>query len=400
VSEQATENLKFLAQALSGHPSPVAWAELSSGDWQGLVEGAERQRVAPLLYQQLQSSGWPEAPPHVARQLRSAYYHSSGLNLMLFEELGRVLGALAIQANEPKVVLLKGAALASTLYRNIALRPMSDIDLLVPRERMDAAVGALRSLGYRDYSPEMAPGLAEVTHYHAAMHGGPHGQVGVELHWGLISGESDWRSPSLSWFWSETEPWNWESPTAGRLEALQLKPTPHLLYLAAHLLLQHGSAGAQLVWYYDLHLLLRDWGSRVEWEALRRRASEFRWTAALRGALEATRELFGTTLPPGFVESLDVAGDSAASRLVQSKADPMKRGARVWLELGSLDWSGRARLVRSILWPSADYMRWRYAPRPAWAWPLYYPYRLGVVLAELLGSLKGLLRRRGRRPIT
>lgn len=384
---EAPGTLKQLALALSGRASQVPWAELSSDGWETLIESAERERVAPLLYHQLLSSGWPEStPPHLARRLKSAYYNASGLNLMLYEELARVLNSLGA-----RVVLLKGAALASTLYSNIALRPMSDLDLLLPRGQMDVAIETLRSLGYSEFTPEMAPGLAEAVHYHAALHGGPHGKVGVELHWGLIAGEADWRSPSIDWFWSETEPWTFESPTAGRLEALQLKPTAHLLYLAAHLLLQHGSAHAQLVWYHDVHLMIRDWGSRLDWDVLRSRAREFRWTAALAGALEASREYFGTPLPEGFLESLVVEEDAAAERLVRSKADPMTRGTRVWGELSSLDWRGRARLVRSILWPSPHYMRWRYAPRPTWLWPLCYPYRWGVVLLEAAGGLRRLL---------
>jgi len=238
----------------------------------------------------------------------------------------------------------------------------------------------------------MAPGHAEAVHYHAPQHGGPHGRVGVELHWGLIAGETDWRSPAIEWFWKETEPWTWEGPTAGRLTALQLKPTPHLLYLAAHLLLQHGAAHAQLVWYYDLHLIIRRWASRIDWDELRSRAREFRWTPALEGALRASRELFATPLPEGFLESLDAEQDPAASRLLQSKAESLGRGARVWSELGSLDWRGRTRLVRSILLPSPSYMRWRYAPRPGWLWPLCYPYRWGVVAVEALAGLEPFTR--------
>ncbi|MFQ5344183.1 MAG: nucleotidyltransferase family protein, partial [Anaerolineae bacterium] len=52
-------------------------------------------------------------------------------------------------------MLLKGAALANTLYPTPALRPLSDIDLLIPRQHLEPAVQAVKSLGYRQPYPEM-----------------------------------------------------------------------------------------------------------------------------------------------------------------------------------------------------------------------------------------------------
>ena len=46
------------------------------------------------------------------------------------------------------VMLLKGIAYAGTLYPDPALRPMSDVDLLVPADRYGDAIGVLGRLGY------------------------------------------------------------------------------------------------------------------------------------------------------------------------------------------------------------------------------------------------------------
>ena len=45
---------------------------------------------------------------------------------------------------------LKGIAYAGAIYDDPALRPMTDIDLLVPAPRFAAAVQALEAIGYRD----------------------------------------------------------------------------------------------------------------------------------------------------------------------------------------------------------------------------------------------------------
>lgn len=57
----------------------------------------------------------------------------------------------AVAALRPiPVMRLKGIAYAGTLYDDPALRPMTDIDLLVPAAQFAAAVAALERLGYRD----------------------------------------------------------------------------------------------------------------------------------------------------------------------------------------------------------------------------------------------------------
>jgi hypothetical protein len=46
-------------------------------------------------------------------------------------------------------ILLKGAALAYTLYPDPALRPMSDLDLLIHPQDLKQAVQVIQSMGYR-----------------------------------------------------------------------------------------------------------------------------------------------------------------------------------------------------------------------------------------------------------
>ncbi len=41
----------------------------------------------------------------------------------------------------------------------------------------------------------------------------------------------------------------------------------------------------------------------------------------------------------------------------------------------------------AIAIPSPAYVRWRYKPRPAWLWPLCYPYRWLDILREGLSTL-------------
>jgi hypothetical protein len=69
--------------------------------------------------------------------------------------LGVVSAALA--ARNESALLIKGAALALTVYPSPASRPMRDIDLLVPTRRMDAVVRALEAAGLESHQDRLRP---------------------------------------------------------------------------------------------------------------------------------------------------------------------------------------------------------------------------------------------------
>ena len=283
---------RALCLALAGRLDLVDWPAFSSADWDRLIATARAEGVAPLLYYILEGGrrrgeggSWKgekgkkekgkgkgergkwkgdstlhsppsifhppssilhsppsilHPPSSILHELRAAYYSTAAHNLLLYHELLSIvnceLSIINCQLKIP-VVVLKGAALATTLYPDPALRPLSDIDLLVRREHLDAAVQAVKSLGYRQPYPEMtAVNLSiyrkltqiltairnpqseisnlkseiPVAGHHTHLRGGPQDSVVVELHWNLVGSDTDWRTPSLDWFWEQTEEWKME----------------------------------------------------------------------------------------------------------------------------------------------------------------------------------------------
>src|SRR4029077_8591239 len=106
--------------------SPASSAPL---DWDRVAEIAWQHRVAPLLYRALRDDGQLGVPKPVLERLERAYLATAARNSLLFRALRDILEAL--RAADVPVIVLKGAVLAETAYRERALRPMNDIDLLV-----------------------------------------------------------------------------------------------------------------------------------------------------------------------------------------------------------------------------------------------------------------------------
>ena len=85
-------------------------------------------RLLPLLYRAMTARG--ESWTHLGR-LRGVYRQTWYRNNLLIGRLARLIDALE-RAGIPTLVL-KGVPLALCYYRDTALRPMGDADLLNPR---------------------------------------------------------------------------------------------------------------------------------------------------------------------------------------------------------------------------------------------------------------------------
>ena len=336
-----------------------------------LMANAEAEGVLPLLAARWQAAG--ALPAGVAQR----YYSAIAPSLLCYSALPAVLQALA---GVTPVIVLKGAALGTTLYSDPALRPLHDLDLLVTAARCDAAVSALVALGYRAI-PLVGAAAAAVEYHRRLEH--PALRTVIELHWTLVAGTADLRSPDVAWFWSQTEPWRPRTNPSGLSSpaiTLQLNPSAQLLHLAAHVALQHGGAALRLIWLYDLHLLISARGAELDWPLIAAAARQFGWLAAVIQALRATVELWGTALAP--------EGAALLALPLPAVASPRSPLAREWQKFWAVPAPVRWRWLLRTLVPSIAYLRWRYEIGSGWAVPAFYGYhwlRLLVVLGRALG---------------
>ncbi|MGH7649501.1 MAG: nucleotidyltransferase family protein, partial [Gemmatimonadaceae bacterium] len=102
----------------------------SAIDWERLCALATRERAEPVLYERLRAvSVGRGALPAGAAPLERLARVSQFRMMHLEQRLGESLAALARDRME--AMLLKGAALALTVYGSFVRRPMSDLDLLL-----------------------------------------------------------------------------------------------------------------------------------------------------------------------------------------------------------------------------------------------------------------------------
>jgi hypothetical protein len=114
-------------------------------DWDVTLAAAELHALSPLLYSHLRAAQVRVAP-QVSRQLQALYVRHRRSNAVRLQALGEIVDALTERGIDARV--LKGPALMTLVYRDPALRPASDLDLLVQPTEAMAAQQVLRALGY------------------------------------------------------------------------------------------------------------------------------------------------------------------------------------------------------------------------------------------------------------
>src|SRR5205085_4579678 len=115
--------------------------------WERVLELADWHRLGPLLWGLLSQDPFKASvPPDTLAALRMSAMTTAASNMNLQLQLDRVLAALAKETIP--VMLLKGAALIETVYPSVGLRPMEDLDLLVPRSLVQQAYEVVETLGY------------------------------------------------------------------------------------------------------------------------------------------------------------------------------------------------------------------------------------------------------------
>jgi hypothetical protein len=114
-------------------------------DWDLLLLAAEQQGLGPLLHWHLHLLGG-DCPDRFRRAARILFLRHHHVNTIYTQVLREVLEILHNAGIYPLV--LKGAALCHTIYPDIGLRPMRDIDLLVRKEQIIQAQDIMIALGF------------------------------------------------------------------------------------------------------------------------------------------------------------------------------------------------------------------------------------------------------------
>jgi hypothetical protein len=222
----------------------VSFDDIKDIDEPDMLRYAGENGVAGLLYRKLMEKQQFKFSGNLTSKLKNEYLKSLLFNTNLINSAKQINSLF--NDNDVPVMFLKGILLAPFLYDEVALRPMSDIDLLVPKHLAEKAFDLIVANGALLADPEEKD---HPDNHHLPMvifKGAP-----LEIHRFLIAELSSFFIPPKDIFQNSI---NWES------NSLTL-PGPSynhtFIYMSVHVYNTFRQGGMRLSWMADFMFFIK-----------------------------------------------------------------------------------------------------------------------------------------------
>lgn len=266
------------------------------------------------------------------------------------------------------LIVLKGPALAHTMYPDASWRPFGDLDVLVRSRDWRRACLLLTEMGYRRKFPEPRPGFVE-RFGHTAAHVGEDG-LEIDLHRTLVGGAFGlWMEPEE--LFDHTKPFQLGGWTFSRLDDTAL--------------FMHACVHAALGFRLPLLLPLRDVAQaaesgEIDWRELEDWGRRWKLAVVYRHATQALASSLGFRLLEDLVSETGERPPRRERRALE--AYTTERRDRGGKSLGAFrairGLRARAAYVFALLFPSREFLQSRAegagpaSYRRRWSTPLHW----------------------------
>ena len=240
--------IKLLSIALGCQPSSMV--ELDAEEWQQLYEEAIAHQVQSIIFSEANKYGASKNP-----ELFNKWKNVTIIQVLKYGERFAIIGDLfnAFENAGITVMVLKGLHYRY-LYSDPVMRTMGDVDLLVMRQSLNAAVDILKSFDFIKVKHDDPKHISLVHKQY----------VPIELHFSLFTEAK--RRIAIS-FNKEI----WELSYLFERDGLRfMVPSREnqLLYCCIHMTNHFGKGGFGLRQLSDFYLLARNYSLEIEWDVL------------------------------------------------------------------------------------------------------------------------------------
>ncbi len=359
-------------------------------DWDYVLQMGKDHGLAPLLYYHLhQADRDHQIPQAIMGQLHGIYYSNLARNIPLSYELNKILNVF--EKKGIPIVVLRGLALAQTIYENIALRVAGDIDLLVQKKDLSRVAKTLLELKFR--SPQSGLVTKGCSVELCFVKQGARGEKGlgsvvIDVHQDITSSIRLKRIIK-----SDTE------GVIRRARPVRVKDVNMLVMapedLLLHLTLRH--CFERLIRLCDIAEVIKLKKSEQDWQSLVQKAKESRITSIMYYTLWYARQLLEAPVPEYVLKELtpNWCRKSMLDALLSKAVYPddsgdLSRARKYFLQIFMADRSIDVFLVLwTVMFPSSEWLAYYYG-RPR-AKKLYLSHLINL-FAILLSGTRDILR--------
>lgn len=356
------QKLILRAALLTGPEAIEAWEEwLKIIDINVLDFGSHR--MIPQLYRNLLAHGVRHP---LMERFKGVYRYYLYKNETLLNRTANVLSEFRDAGID--AILLKGCALVPLYYKESALRPMQDADVLVHVEQAPKAMALLERQGYKPLFLSAAKPEKWIAIRHSFPFADREGRQ-IDLHWHFL-----WEC----WHARDTEYWDCVRPITLRgVSALTVSPTYQLLHTCWHGV--RWNEVPPIRWLADAMAILNGSETEIDWDLIVEQAQRHRISLPLTDSLLYLKSLLRAPVPENVIKALASLRTTRMDQIgYEAAADPLApRKTRRILALLLYDylWLTKSTSARPAILGYAKFLQAKWNVVHLWQVPFYLFFR-------------------------
>ncbi|MFT5279298.1 MAG: hypothetical protein ACI9P8_000933 [Bacteroidia bacterium] len=370
MSIDKTLNLLLSKSALTEARSTSITEDTNHVDWHVLYERAMGTHLAPILHKSLMGFDFDK---EIKKGLENAYNQVLAENILYqlgFTQLGTVL-------NKHKIALvpLKGIYLGELVYKDIGLRHLSDIDVLVKHEDLEEVCRLMQLEGWKVESVTRHSNVEDTHFFDAHPKTLVKNAVKIELHTHLYNG-------SKEMFLSKEALWN-DTHTERFLgvEIHQFSKEMVLQHLCLHLHKHFFGDELKMLSFCDIREFIRANENEIDWACFEQLASTYGYGEEVRQILYLTFRFWGVIQVPQNLRNPQLPTEELDERFMQLFSGAKEEGSvhvkrKLEARLENIDqldsWKEKLIYTLGFVFPKKDFMRKNYnLDDKSWLFPWY-----------------------------
>lgn len=356
-------------------------------DWNYIIGCSIKQGISPLFYWNLKKiNNGKDVPSEIMKNLEKIYYSNLARNMLLYDELSKILTAFKKAGID--TIVLKGAFLAEEIYKNIGLRPMSDIDLLIKEKDLQKAKKELTELKYsatsvhqtklhEQFQTVLDNELSFINH---------NIKIAIDLHWDIQSPYIPYKV-DINKFWN-----NARLIKITGVETLTFAPEDllqHLcLHMDKHISISSSPAAKPLRDYCDIAEVTKYYKDEINWDYFLQSSKGYGIEEPIFQGLFIAKKYFGAFVPKNVLSELKTVKSNICFEEIfkgLTKEDPSKKYQCLETDrLANLKkvkgiWN-KSRVIFGYVFPSKEFMVHCYSIKNEKQICRYYLTRSGKVI--------------------
>lgn len=364
-------------------------------NWKLLTDLLSERGLAPLfLHRTLLPEQQKGLPTEVRWVLQQLHFKTLTRNMILYNAFTQL--ATIFRSAGIRLIALKGIGLAETLYQDIQLRQMSDIDILVHPEDGLRCIELLKTSGYVPAKSgalsDFVASVSDFVHYTPMIQNGVSVEVHVQLHY-----REEPIQINMDRFWQDAVP-----AVVGGVAVWMPDLHHQLIHLAVHLHKHFQKGHVQFSSFADLVNILQEHQHAIDWNKMENLCADYCCVREVFSYLLLVSRYCYAPFPAGLYDRYSAyLTDELCEQFFRYLHGYQKEEAPASAVPAHLQnirhlkgIRAHVHYFRDLFFPSPSFMQEKYGQirmfkkRKNFAWWLCYPYRWWTGVRGLWNSLR------------